>query len=742
MYSDRDELLAKLGQDPDAFAQASEELRADREVVLRAVQAKWTNFEHASPKLRYDTEIVLAAWAQNSDAVEFTDIDPYDDQVLIEAALAPAMRALGCNYEELRTNCTCALGAVQASPWLLRTNILDEDLRSDRQFIEGLLALKDSIGTKTITYFIHLGDVDPAHWADKSFVLQLVTASKTAQNWWSEEYLDYLIDFDWIAELIDLSIWSDKSFVLALMETRGRELINSKALFLIDKRFWSDKSFLLRAVHLGEDDTDYPIPDDLATDREFALQLVRLNGKLLRKLSPELRSDPEVVLAAVHSDREGHRHQVFGYASDELKNDRAVVRAALTIDSWSLGSVSKALRGDREIVLAAVSRGGWALADASEELRADREVVLAAVSNMQGYALQFASEQLRGDPEVVMAALNTRAEHCATALAREDWDDSERYDVLMEPTGGLLQYVSDALWSNRQFVLMAVTKHEDAFRLLSYKLRADREMVLAAVAKDGGAPTLAGDDLRADREVVLAAVVQDIGALEYASAEPSDDLRADRALVLQGAVQSGRNFRAFSDDLRADRDIVLAAVAYDGAALEHASAELRADREVVLTAIQSDRHAIEFANPVLLADRAFILAVAAVTWWHNSIYSGFFALIDSRFRADREVALAAVAKDGLALGEVSDELRADREVVLAALKQNGDALRFASDAFRADREMVMIAVNTTPSGDALSYASLELRDDREVVQVAVRRHREALRNASPRLLMTDLDLFR
>ena len=58
-------------------------------------------------------------------------------------------------------------------------------------------------------------------------------------------------------------------------------------------------------------------------------------------------------------------------------------------------------------------------------------------------------------------------------------------------------------------------------------------------------------------------------------------------------------------------------------------------------------------------------------------------------KADREVVLAAVAQDGLALRHASAGLRADWEVVLGAVPQNRFALEHASAGLKADREFIL-----------------------------------------------------
>ena len=61
-------------------------------------------------------------------------------------------------------------------------------------------------------------------------------------------------------------------------------------------------------------------------------------------------------------------------------------------------------------------------------------------------------------------------------------------------------------------------------------------------------------------------------------------------------------------------------------------------------------------------------------------------------KADGEVVLGAVAKDGLALLHASKALQGDRDVVLAAVAQNGYALQFASDELKGDRKVILEAV--------------------------------------------------
>ena len=109
----------------------------------------------------------------------------------------------------------------------------------------------------------------------------------------------------------------------------------------------------------------------------------------------------------------------FVEPADELRTDREVVMAAVRNNREALYRASPELRADREVVMAAVSNHGSALNWASPELRADRDIVMAAVRN-DGYALSYASLELQADREVNMVA--------ATAIVMAADTDDDTYD--------------------------------------------------------------------------------------------------------------------------------------------------------------------------------------------------------------------------------------------------------------------------------------------------------------------------
>lgn len=90
---------------------------------------------------------------------------------------------------------------------------------------------------------------------------------------------------------------------------------------------------------------------------------------------------------------------------------------------------------------------------------------------------------------------------------------------------------------------------------------------------------------------------------------------------------------------------------------------------------------------------------------------------------DREMVLAAVSENGLALRYSPEPLKRDRDIVSAALQENGLALRDVPELLRDDEYVVLEAVQK--NGLALRYASARLKSYHGVVFPALQQNLDA-----------------
>ena len=98
-------------------------------------------------------------------------------------------------------------------------------------------------------------------------------------------------------------------------------------------------------------------------------------GEALRFASQRLRNDRAVVSAAAHETPEALRHAFWA-----ARGDGHFMRGLLRFRGILLEFASDALRADRDTVLIAVTQDGAALQHASRELRKDRDFVLVALA--------------------------------------------------------------------------------------------------------------------------------------------------------------------------------------------------------------------------------------------------------------------------------------------------------------------------------------------------------------------------
>ena len=91
-------------------------------------------------------------------------------------------------------------------------------------------------------------------------------------------------------------------------------------------------------------------------------------------------------------------------ASDQIKNNKVVVQAAVTKRGKALDFASDDMKNTEDVVMAAVTQDGQALKWASKEMKNNEAVVLAAVTQ-NGMALEFASDVWKNNEAVVLAAV-------------------------------------------------------------------------------------------------------------------------------------------------------------------------------------------------------------------------------------------------------------------------------------------------------------------------------------------------
>ena len=154
--------------------------------------------------------------------------------------------------------------------------------------------------------------------------------------------------------------------------------------------------------------------------------------------------------------------------TNELRKDVK----AVSLNGEELNHASDELRDDKDVVLAALREYRLALMFASPRLQDDDDVVRASLMKYGG-SIRYASKSKQADPEFATLAVKQNF-HAVAFLNREMTD---REDVAMHVYGGPFKHLSLRLRANKAIVYNACRKENgSAFTYASPELRDDKDV--------------------------------------------------------------------------------------------------------------------------------------------------------------------------------------------------------------------------------------------------------------------------
>jgi hypothetical protein len=148
-------------------------------------------------------------------------------------------------------------------------------------------------------------------------------------------------------------------------------------------------------------------------------------------------------------------------------------------------------------------------------------------------------------------------------------------------------------------------------------------------------------------------------------------------------------------NLRKDPDIAGAALLQNEEALRHVLCQ-----KIVLGELTKNGNLLRFVSSSFLADKTFAIAVFSVAASGSQGFR-FLNYMSTSLKADTDVVLAAVQRDGGNLKDASPQLRADKLMALAAIQNSLDAVYYISEELMADKDLAWAVV---------SHKNLKLED--------------------------------
>lgn len=260
-----------------------DELRSNRDFVLKAVQHNCWNLKYTSDILQSDKEIVLAAVKQNGWMLKYASPELQNNVKVVNVAVKNCTKAWSYASVELRKNKSVILGAVVENGEVLK--YAAHKLQDDEDVV---IAAVKTDGTA-------LRFASERLQADKEVVLVAVQNDGEALQYAAED------------------IKSNKEIVLQAVRTKTRLwkwLSNPASEIAFDHRWESEREERCVLKHAST---------ELRSKRKIVLEAVKQIGWSLKYASSDLQNDREVVLHAVQQDGKALR-----FASDFLREDEEI----------------------------------------------------------------------------------------------------------------------------------------------------------------------------------------------------------------------------------------------------------------------------------------------------------------------------------------------------------------------------------------------------------------------------------
>lgn len=369
----------------------------DRDLAFRLVYADGINLRHLAHSLRADKEVVLVAVQNNGRALRYAHEYLKRDRDVVADALSNRGR-LADVHEDLRDDEELVVLAIHQDPY----NVVHASarMRADPQ----VHRLVIDYHAPLLAHLIDVADADVRRAVEASPATLMYAPDHIKAD--PEVVLPAVAKCPHGIQHASLQIRSDRSLMMRVVKRYGA-LLQYAAPGLLE-----DAGLVIAAVRRSHAAYEY-VPAHLRVGLQE--RLFAVNPEIYRYLDLATRRDRNLVLRAVR-----HRAATFKHVPKDVV-DKEIAVLAVSKLGMLLGSVPPALQKDPDVYLAAVADTHYATQLIPESLLRNKEAVLALVE-VNGMALGYVDKTLRGDPEVVRRAVkrDLRAIRFASPALRRD----------------------------------------------------------------------------------------------------------------------------------------------------------------------------------------------------------------------------------------------------------------------------------------------------------------------------------
>lgn len=270
-------------------------------------------------------------------------------------------------------------------------------------------------------------------------------------------------------------MWNDKQIMRDLVNKDGSLITNS----LVSDEIRGTPGIVLNAIKQNpgliakmyqNSSINEVMTVDMLDNPLVAIELVRNEGRFLKRLNSQMRANSEIVQAALKNNG-----MSLEWASKDLRDDRSTVLFALDNNAAAHHYMGETLWRDRDIVKRVLNDDGMQLQKLADDFRKDRELVRIAI-NQNSRASEFMDSKFWSDPEIVKKLVNMNGLYIKQVGSKLKSDPKILIDAVKQ-NGMALQFVPDDLKNNFEIIKAALNSDGRALRFANYANRSNPEFI-------------------------------------------------------------------------------------------------------------------------------------------------------------------------------------------------------------------------------------------------------------------------
>ena len=411
-----------------------------------------------------------------------------------------------------------------------------------------------------------------------------------------------------------------------------------------------------------------------AGDPKFMLRLVRefigFEDDILSYLEEPAKSDIDFIENCInsHSKYSTTKWGYLRYASERIKNDSSLfikwIKESESLHCLNFAEFSIQTNQEIQNLIKDYLETNWDLVKyCHPSMRDDITIMKKAIAD-NGLNLEFASDELKKNKDFLLSAVEENQD--AVKFIPSNFLESEIFvkdliEKVNSVTNTIFELIPEKLKKNKSILIKIAQKIQYlGQKLEGYFDKNDLQFFSEVVKKNGDFIYFASEKLRDDEELVKVAIKFGDCSLSNIS----ERLRNDPEMVIW-AIENNRPalLSSAGEIAKDDFDVIKTAVCRQGSALDWASERLRDDNEIVKLAVDEDPYALKYASERIRNDKTFVLKICEKEI-HAYIYAG-----DSLW-SDKDFALFVAPKVANCLDHFSSKIQKDPDVLSVYYNEN------------------------------------------------------------------------